>query len=155
MLWLIALLQPAVALAEVPYRELERLRQLSIVTRVVLDDPDSALARNCGVDTAGIGGRLQLEIEGAAGGWEEMEVTAADLSGLKNRVGRCEARGSCQLYGVFLETAGVNAAAASTVKNLRTSLETRLQKLEAKSFVRALDSVPDPCGRLRELGELE
>jgi hypothetical protein len=132
--------------AKVPYAQLEKLRQESVVVRVILDNPTSKL---CKVDTAMIGQNLQMKIDGASGEWGKVTLTASDLAALTDKVNACAARGSCQVYDEFLGTVKAEDAIKDKVTALKSTLDEKLSKLTAEDYRKALATVPNPCGALK------
>jgi hypothetical protein len=150
--WLMLLLSPSPALAYVPYGALERLRRLSVVTRVVADAPAASPIPSCPPrDKTMLGQKLELAFANRKPGWKRITIEQADLETLGARIARCADRGSCQVYEEFLGTARSAEAAANKVAALLAGLETRLSNLEPSSYAKALKTVPNACARLREL----
>lgn len=138
---------PGVISAAVPFGELEKMRQLSVVARVAIDFPDSKALKSCKVkDITKIGSNLELAMANAEAGWAEVQVAESDLGVLKKRIKQCEKRGSCQVYSAFLTSAKAKAASELMVR-----LEQKLAKVESESYQRALATVANPCKVLKEL----
>lgn len=136
----------SVAGAKVPYAQLEKLRQESVVVRVILDNPAAKL---CKVDTAMIGSRLQAKIEGATDGWAQITLNSSDLQGLTEKINACASRGSCQIYDEFLGNAKAEESIKEKVKELKSSVDEKLSKLTAADYKSALATVPNPCSALK------
>jgi uncharacterized protein YecE (DUF72 family) len=149
---LFLLLSPALGSAHVPYGELEHLRQLSVVTRVVMDDPSSSPLPSCPPrDKTLLGQRLALAFANQKPGWKTLKVEKEDLEKLDSKINQCEARGSCEVYEEFLNEAQSSESAKNKVAALQKGLEAKLSGLESSSYTEALKTVKNACLRLREL----
>jgi len=135
------------AQARVPLAQMEKLRRQSVVVRVILDNPESKEAKQCqfGKEYAELGAQLALNMDNASAAWKNEKITESDLAVLIAKTKICAARGSCQVYERFLESASVEPALQSQVDELKKNLEGVLSRLEAKDYRQAWQSVANPC----------
>lgn len=140
--------------AVVPYGQMENLRRQSVVTRVILDNPEDASVKSCGIkieNFAAVGGSLSLALDAAAEKWQKQHLQESDLTALKVKIKICESRGSCQIYEKYLSSVKVDETLQSTKEDLVKLLERKLESLDAASYKKALATVPEPCKVLKDL----
>ncbi len=135
-------------LADVPYSDLEKLRRLTVVTRVLSDAPETPAIQACKVEpskAAAAGQKLQLEFENAKAGWDKSKIIMSDLARLNERIELCSARGSCQIYEAFLSSADHADETKAEIEKLQKVLNERLASLPSSTYVQALETVPNVC----------
>ncbi|WP_413577583.1 hypothetical protein ACLVWU_04215 [Bdellovibrio sp. HCB290] len=154
MVGVIVLLIGLQASAQVPYAQLELLRQQSVVVRVAMDTPNDPELKKCNLkssDFAPMGGRLALSMDSASEAWESQNLTEADLAVLKGKIQACADRGSCQVYENYLSSVKPEPAIKAQTTKLIESLNEGLEKLESGSYQKAWKTVPAPCEVLKKL----
>lgn len=132
--------------AKVPWQQIEKLRQQSVVVRVVLDSPQSELAQKCPVeDVIGLGTQLSNALETAKTQWARLRLTEDEAQMMRKKANGCDARGSCHVYLSFLDSVQAEAGAAVLVKDLNKLLQVKIDKMRADAFEKAWSTVSEPC----------
>lgn len=139
------------SLAVVPYRQLERVRRQTIVTRVALDDSNHRLIKNCSTRSrwSELGQALALIYENEAIIWQSSKVLKSDIPRLKQRISICISRGTCQLYASFLERAF--STEHHEVSILKKSANKKQAIMTARDYANAILTTPAPCSIIEEM----
>lgn len=139
----------SIALAKVPYAQLEKLREESVVVRVILDSPDSKEAKLCKVDKAKIGSNLEMKIDAATDDWSKIVIGPEDIETLTYKMKICVSRGSYQIYDEFMGAAKAADSVKTKVTELKNALDESLSRMTAADYRKAWNSVDKPCDTLK------
>lgn len=142
-----------IAQAQIPYSELENLRQKLVAVRVVMDDPASKPAKKCklGDEAAGLGGKLELAFADKEAGWAKLQISSKEITQLKSKTKSCHQKGSCYVYEKFLNKVQSPESLKPQVDQLISILVEKQKTMNAKSYLRALSSVPNYCKILKSM----
>jgi hypothetical protein len=143
------------AQAKVPYKQIEDLRRQSIVTRVLMDFPESKPVTSCKVKDISIGSKLMLHLENAKASWAQATLLKEDLETLKSKIKICELRGSCQVYENFLAVVQADKSLTEAITSLKNDLEVTQKNIKSSTYLTAWKSVPTPCQVLKKLVQSE
>jgi hypothetical protein len=139
------------ALAKVPYNDIDALRKKTIVVRSAIDSPDQKWAKKCAtLERRNFAGeRLSLATDNAATQWKKLTATKADLQAVSKKVNTCEARGSCSVYEVYLGAVQIPEELNENAAKVRSQLEKKLEAMTPSSYQKALADIRQPCAVLK------
>ncbi len=139
--------------ADVPYDSLEKIRQFTVVTQVLVDSKDKLKACRATKNHSELSEKLAAAYSHEAVVWDNAQIVLADLKLLRERALNCKSRGSCEIYSQFLTRAVRDQASATEVQKLRDEVNSIYKKVQPRDYENALKSISEPCKVLSDLVE--
>lgn len=136
------------------YASIETLRQQTVAVRVAIDFPNSKQIKSCAQKiptTVVLGSSLQIKTEAAKINWKKIVLTKEDMTLMQTKIDRCEFRGSCSVYSDFLESVKTPNELEKELSIIKESLDKKLSKLPAKSYLKAWLTLKDGCLAFKSL----
>jgi hypothetical protein len=142
-----------IAQAKLPIRELERLRQETIIARAVLDHPGGDLAKKCKfkIEKIGaVGSALELRYDEVFLNSAKWKLSAVEQNHLIKSASGCTKTASCAMYAKGVEMGlGTKLSGEDLTALRRASSLAKTEKPE--DYTTAIKFIDEPCRVLSDL----
>jgi hypothetical protein len=138
---------PQLVLAKIPYSDLEKLRQKTVVLQVALDKLGTSKIKSCEekVNADELSDKLAMLHDQAATEWKKTYLTAQDVNHLMIKAKNCSPRASCLVYETFVNSAKTTKPATRKIDALKQMIDQQVKTMATDSYQKAWTTVRNPC----------
>lgn len=143
----------AEALPKIPYPELEKLRQKTVVLQIALDSSSAGVLSSCNkkMNSENLSNKLAALHDQAASIWKSNLLTAQDVQQLLIKSQNCAPRASCLVYETFVNSSKATKPATKKIEPLKQIIDAQVKAMSSETYQKAWSTLRNPCGILEGL----